>query len=124
MTRPADNFSSCGGRGRTDIRNEVSNCEIGFVTYTNEAKTQMLGVDAALFTQVGAVSEEVADEMARGALANSDAHISLSTTGIAGPAGAVPGKPVGTVCFGWAVAWEQVLGSESLEHFRYISRHG
>jgi len=54
-------------------------------------------VPAALIAQFGAVSEEVA-----GALANTDAHIALATTGIAGPTGAVPGKPVGTVCFGWA----------------------
>ena len=56
----------------------------------------------ALIAQLGAVSEEVAAEMAKGALVNTDADVALSTTGIAGPAGAVPGKPVGTVCFGWA----------------------
>ena len=55
-----------------------------------------------LLAQHGAVSEEVAAAMAQGALANSNAHVALSTTGIAGPSGAVPGKPVGTVCFGWA----------------------
>ena len=57
---------------------------------------------AAMIAQFGTVSEEVAGAMAEGALANSNAHIALSTTGIAGPGGAVPGKPVGTVCFGWA----------------------
>jgi nicotinamide-nucleotide amidase len=59
-------------------------------------------VPEALIAQLGAVSEEVAAEMAKGALVNTDADVALSTTGIAGPAGAVPGKPVGTVCFGWA----------------------
>ena len=53
----------------------------------------------------GAVSEEIAGAMAEGALANSAAHVALSTTGIAGPGGAVPGKPVGTVCFGWSAQW-------------------
>jgi nicotinamide-nucleotide amidase len=56
-----------------------------------------------LIAQHGAVSEEVAAAMAGGALAKSNAHVALSTTGIAGPGGAMPGKPVGTVCFGWAM---------------------
>ena len=88
----------------TDIAGSSEWFDCGYVTYSNASKTECLDVSAALIAQHGAVSEEVAGEMARGALANSDAHISLSTTGIAGPAGAVPGKPVGTVCFGWAVA--------------------
>jgi nicotinamide-nucleotide amidase len=62
----------------------------------------MLDVPAALFAQHGTVSEEIAAAMAEGAIANSNAHVALSTTGIAGPGGAVPGKPVGTVCFGWS----------------------
>ncbi len=76
--------------------------DCGFVTYSNGSKTKFLNVSEALIAQHGAVSEEVAAEMAKGTLDNTDAHITLSTTGIAGPAGAVPGKPVGTVCFGWA----------------------
>ena len=75
----------------------------GFVTYSNEAKQQMLGVPAELIAVHGAVSEPVAQAMARGALAHSSARAALAVTGIAGPGGAVPGKPVGTVCFAWAV---------------------
>ena len=76
--------------------------ERGFVTYSNAAKETMLGVAAELLATHGAVSEAVASAMAAGALAHSGAGVALSITGIAGPGGAVPGKPVGTVCFGWA----------------------
>ncbi|WP_018412067.1 CinA family protein [Methyloversatilis thermotolerans] len=76
--------------------------DCGFVTYSNAAKQRLLGVDAATLQAHGAVSEAVAREMVRGALAASSADVALSITGIAGPAGAVPGKPVGTVCFAWA----------------------
>ncbi|WP_066330646.1 CinA family protein [Azohydromonas lata] len=76
--------------------------ERGFVTYSNEAKTESLGVPAALIAAHGAVSEAVARAMAAGALAHAHADLALSVTGIAGPGGAVPGKPVGTVWFGWA----------------------
>ena len=86
----------------TDIPGSSEWFDCGFVTYSNGSKTQFLEVPEALLAQHGAVSEEVAAEMAKGTLANTDAHITLSTTGIAGPGGAVPGKPVGTVCFGWA----------------------
>ena len=86
----------------TDIPGSSEWFDCGFVTYSNGSKTQFLKVPEALLAQHGAVSEEVAAEMAKGTLANTDAHITLSTTGIAGPGGAVPGKPVGTVCFGWA----------------------
>ncbi len=71
--------------------------ERGFVTYSNAAKTEMLGVPAPLIAQHGAVSEEVACAMAEGALAHSPATLAVAVTGIAGPAGATPGKPVGTV---------------------------
>lgn len=86
----------------TDIAGSSEWFDCGFVTYSNSSKTEQLDVPAALIAQFGAVSEEVAGAMAKGALANTEAHIALSTTGIAGPSGAVPGKPVGTVCFGWA----------------------
>ena len=69
----------------------------GFVTYSNEAKVQMLGVDAVLIAQHGAVSREVACAMASGALRQSPADLAVAVTGIAGPGGAVAGKPVGTV---------------------------
>jgi nicotinamide-nucleotide amidase len=78
--------------------------ERGFVTYSNEAKTEMLGVDAALIARVGAVSEEVARAMVAGALARSKADVAVAVTGIAGPGGAVPGKPVGTVWLAWGTA--------------------
>jgi nicotinamide-nucleotide amidase len=71
--------------------------ERGFVTYSDAAKTEMLGVDAALIAAHGAVSEAVARAMAEGALAHSTADLAIAVTGIAGPGGAVPGKPVGTV---------------------------
>ena len=77
--------------------------DCGFVTYSNAAKQRLLGVLPATLVTHGAVSEAVALELARGALLNSGATVALSITGIAGPGGAVPGKPVGTVCFGWAV---------------------
>jgi nicotinamide-nucleotide amidase len=71
------------------------------VTYSNEAKTDMLGVRPETLARFGAVSHETAAEMAAGALKNSKAMISLAITGIAGPTGGSPGKPVGTVCFAW-----------------------
>ncbi len=75
--------------------------EGGLVTYSNEAKTRWLGVPAALIQQHGAVSEDVALAMARGALHTSGADLAVAVTGIAGPGGAVPGKPVGTVWLAW-----------------------
>jgi nicotinamide-nucleotide amidase len=74
----------------------------GFVTYTNEAKREMLGVPAETLAAVGAVSRETAEAMAKGALAASRASIAVSITGIAGPGGATPGKPVGLVHFAGA----------------------
>ena len=74
----------------------------GFVTYSNAAKIEMLGISPATLEKFGAVSEEVAKEMALGALKNSHAQIAGSITGIAGPDGGSAEKPVGTVCFAWA----------------------
>jgi nicotinamide-nucleotide amidase len=74
--------------------------ERGFVTYSNEAKAEMLGVDPAVIAAVGAVSAEVARAMAEGALARSPAELALSVTGIAGPGGATAAKPVGLVFLG------------------------
>jgi nicotinamide-nucleotide amidase len=76
--------------------------ERGFVTYSNEAKVAMLSVPPETLEAHGAVSEPTAQAMAVGALAQSRADVAVSITGIAGPGGAVPGKPVGTVCFAWA----------------------
>lgn len=74
----------------------------GFVTYSNESKQEMLAVKSETLEKFGAVSEETAREMAEGALQKSHATISLSVTGIAGPDGGTPEKPVGTVWFAWA----------------------
>jgi nicotinamide-nucleotide amidase len=87
----------------------------GFVVYTAQAKCEMLGVDPALISACGVVSEATAAEMARGALQRSEANLSVSVTGIAGPSGAEPGKPVGTVCFGFARKGEQAR--TVTEHF-------
>ena len=76
--------------------------ERGFVTYSNAAKTEMLGVSAALIATHGAVSAEVACSMAEGALMHSSAQIAIAVTGIAGPSGGTPAKPVGTVWFALA----------------------
>ena len=75
--------------------------EGGLVTYSNDAKTRWLGVPAALLQAHGAVSENVALAMAQGALDHSTAELAVAVTGIAGPGGAVPGKPVGTVWLAW-----------------------
>jgi len=75
----------------------------GFITYTNASKQEMLGVQAQTLQQFGAVSEETVREMASGTLLHSQAHISLAISGVAGPGGGSPGKPVGTVCFAWAI---------------------
>ncbi len=80
--------------------------ERGFVTYSNAAKIEMLGVSANTLEKFGAVSEETAVEMALGALKNSHAHIAGSITGIAGPSGGTKEKPVGTVCFAWVAVDE------------------
>ncbi len=76
--------------------------ERGFVTYSNRAKTELLGVPVALLAAHGAVSREVALAMARGVLAHAPVQAALSITGIAGPAGGTADKPVGLVWFGWA----------------------
>ena len=75
----------------------------GFVCYSNDAKHELLDVPEDMLERHGAVSEPVAEALARGALAASHAHIAVSVTGIAVPGGGSPGKPVGTVCFGWAL---------------------
>ena len=76
--------------------------ERGFVTYTNISKREMLGVKTTILSRYGAVSEQTARAMAEGALANSHAQVAVAITGIAGPTGGTPEKPVGTVCFAWA----------------------
>lgn len=86
----------------TDIPGSSAWFERGYVTYSNEAKSTAIGVPGTVIEQYGAVSEPVAQAMAEGALAASFAQIAVAVTGIAGPGGGTPAKPVGTVCFGWA----------------------
>ena len=88
----------------TDLAGCSAWFERGFVTYSNDAKTDMLGVDAALIAQHGAVSEPVARAMAFGAIRRSKAQVSVAVTGVAGPTGGSAAKPVGTVWFGFSVA--------------------
>ena len=101
---------SCTGGWAAQVVTSVAGSsawfERGFVTYSNEAKQELLGVRAETLRAHGAVSEETACEMARGALERSRATVSVSITGVAGPAGGTPEKPVGTVCFAWARAGE------------------
>ncbi len=85
--------------------------ERGFVTYSNISKQEMLGVSAKTLEQFGAVSKQVASEMAEGALSNSHAQISISITGIAGPGGGSEDKPVGTVCFAVATSMNKQQSS-------------
>jgi len=97
---------SCTGGGIAHAVTEIAGSsewfDRGFVTYSNAAKTELLKVPETLLARFGAVSEETAAAMAEGAIAGSRAQAAVSVTGIAGPGGAVPGKPVGTVCFGWS----------------------
>jgi nicotinamide-nucleotide amidase len=83
----------------TEVPGSSDVVDRGFVTYSNEAKQAMLGVPAAMLRQFGAVSRETAEAMAIGALANAPAELVVSVTGIAGPGGGSPGKPVGLVHF-------------------------
>lgn len=87
----------------TDIPGSSVVVDRGFITYSNQAKMEMLGVSAGTLQAHGAVSRETALEMARGALAHSNAGIALAVTGVAGPDGGSPEKPVGLVWFGVAV---------------------
>jgi nicotinamide-nucleotide amidase len=96
---------SCTGGALAEIITRIPGSshwfERGFVTYSNDAKQEMLQVPPETLDRCGAVSEETALAMAEGALANSHAHVSVAITGIAGPEGGTPEKPVGTVCIAW-----------------------
>jgi nicotinamide-nucleotide amidase len=87
----------------TELSGSSAWFERGFVSYSNQAKTDMLGVDAGLIERHGAVSEAVARAMAYGAVAHSGAQIAVAVTGVAGPTGGSQDKPVGTVWFGWNI---------------------
>jgi len=86
----------------TDIAGSSKVFESGFVTYSNQAKVDLLGVSAETLERTGAVSEATVKEMALGALGQSGADFAVSISGVAGPGGGSEDKPVGTVCFGWA----------------------
>lgn len=98
----------------TDLAGSSNWFERGFVTYSNQAKTELLGVDAALIAAHGAVSEEVARAMAAGAISHSQAQVAVAVTGVAGPTGGNRAKPVGTVWFGFMVAGQC---SSEVQHF-------
>lgn len=93
----------------TDLAGSSAIFERGYVTYSNQAKQDMLGVSSHTLNTYGAVSEQVAKQMASGALENSLSDISLSISGIAGPSGGSKDKPVGTVCFGWMKKGESAI---------------
>ena len=86
----------------TDLAGSSNWFERGFVSYSNESKTELLGVDTGLIERHGAVSEPVVRAMVQGALLHSRAQVAVAVTGVAGPAGGSADKPVGTVWFGWA----------------------
>ena len=90
------------GKYLTDIAGSSAWYDCGFITYSNQAKMRLLQVSESTLEAYGAVSEQTAQAMAAGALKNSEAHITVSITGIAGPTGGSAEKPVGMVCFSWA----------------------
>jgi nicotinamide-nucleotide amidase len=114
---------SCTGgwiaKAMTDIAGSSQWFLEGFVTYSDEAKMRQLGVHRAVLKRSGAVSKATVRAMASGALRHSEAEIAVAVTGIAGPGGAVAGKPVGTVWVGWATRRGRAIriGTE-LKHFR------
>jgi nicotinamide-nucleotide amidase len=103
----------------TDVPGSSAWFEEGFVTYSNEAKARRLGVPRSVLEREGAVSEATARAMAQGALERTGASLAVAVTGIAGPGGGVPGKPVGTVWFCWVEARRGRLHTQvERKHFR------
>ena len=109
---------SCTGggiaRAMTDLPGSSRWFERGFVTYSNDAKREMLGVSPVTIREYGAVSVETAAEMAEGALGHSHAQLSVAVTGVAGPDGGSDEKPVGTVCFAWSLGPGHTLTARTL----------
>lgn len=105
---------SCTGGGVSAAITTMPGCshwfDRGFVTYSRQSKRDMLGVQADTLAQYGAVSEQVVVEMANGAVRRSQAGISLAVSGVAGPGGGSADKPVGTVCFAWALEGQSLEG--------------
>ena len=118
---------SCTGGGVAYAITEISGSsqwfDRSFITYTNEAKIDMLNVKQATLNENGAVSEAVVREMAMGAVANSKATIAVSISGIAGPGGGSPEKPVGTICFSWYQGSENSGRHKTEKHFFQGDRH-
>lgn len=108
---------SCTGgwvaKACTDLAGSSAWFDRGFVTYSNQAKSDMLGVSMTTLSNHGAVSPQTAVEMAEGAVAFSKADLSVAITGIAGPSGGTELKPVGTVCFAWS---DRLLGTRQQQH--------
>lgn len=104
---------SCTGGGVANVLTAVAGCshwfERGFVTYSNAAKMELLGVCAETLERHGAVSEETVREMAEGALARAHARVAIAVSGVAGPGGGSLEKPVGTVCLAWAGVGRKTL---------------
>jgi nicotinamide-nucleotide amidase len=107
---------SCTGGGVAEAITRIAGSSAwfdrGFVTYSYAAKEELLGVSHETLATHGAVSEAVVREMAAGALKNGKAHVSVAITGIAGPGGATPGKPVGLVWIAWAARGEAIQSRE------------
>jgi nicotinamide-nucleotide amidase len=95
----------------TELAGSSNWFERGYITYSNQAKTECLGVPIELIESHGAVSEAVARAMAEGAQRNTKVKAAASITGIAGPSGGSSAKPVGTVCFGWAIQSEEAVAT-------------
>ncbi len=114
---------SCTGgwiaKAMTDIAGSSQWFVEGFVTYSNESKIRRLGVRSSLLKMQGAVSESVVRAMAKGAVRRTGADLAVAVSGIAGPGGAAPGKPVGTVWLAWAVRGRRATRvAVQLRHFR------
>ena len=121
--RHAATAESCTGgwiaKALTDIAGSSCWFSEGFVTYSDESKVRRLGVPRAVLQRHGAVSEATVRAMAAGALRRSNAQVAVAVTGIAGPGGAVPGKPVGTVWLGWATRrGDAIRVATALRQFR------
>ena len=121
--RHAATAESCTGgwiaKALTDIPGSSCWFSEGFITYSDESKVRRLGVPRAVLKRHGAVSEATVRAMAAGALRRSNAQVAVAVTGIAGPGGAAPGKPVGTVWLGWATRHGSAIRTASaLRRFR------
>ena len=97
----------------TSVGGSSSYFDRGFITYSNQAKMDMLGVQSSTLDKFGAVSEQTAAEMVRGVIAHATVDVGVSITGIAGPAGGTSDKPVGTVCFGFCIMNECFTSQEN-----------